>query len=597
MYFTHEIMLKYMQQSVAKKGKQMRVTNRQIAEMFNEIADLIDIDGENPFRVRAYRNAARTILSYPRSMAELVEEGFDLSSLRGIGKELAKKITEIVQTGRLAYLEKLKKNHPPQLETLLKIPGLGPGRVRLLHELLHINSVKDLEHALESGKVQKVPGFGPKLIEKITAGVKKHRYEEKRYRIDEAEETAEWLRERLLEAAGVEEVQVAGSIRRCKETVHDIDMVASTTLESDIMERFTSLDEVTRIIMKGPTRSSIRLSNGMSVDLRAVPKEEYGATLHHFTGSKAHNIALRKMAKERNMKINEYGIYKGEKRLGGEKESDIYTHLGLDYIEPEMRENRGEIALAQKHALPSLITLSDIRGDLHMHTRYSDGMNTIEEMVRAAMEKGYEYIAVTDHTKHLSVAHGLDEKRLREQLEEIDALNEALKGITILKSAEVDILEDGTLDLPDEILSELDLAVCGIHYKFNLSREKQTKRILKAMEHPAFTILAHPTGRLINLREPYAVDMEAVIRAAKARGCILELNAQPDRLDLNDRHCKMAKEAGVPVAVSTDAHSVQNLELMRYGIGQARRGWLEKADVVNTKNLKELKKLLNEIKR
>ena len=583
-------------QSVSEKGKQMRVTNRQIAEMFNEIADLIDIDGENPFRVRAYRNAARTILTYPRSMAELVEEGFDLSSLHGIGKELAKKITEIVQTGRLTYLEKLKRSHPPQLETLLKIPGLGPGRVRLLHELLHINSVKDLEHALESGKVQKVPGFGPKLIEKITAGVKKHRYEEKRYRIDEAEETALWLRERLLEAKGVKEVRVAGSIRRRKETVHDIDMVASADIESDIMEKFTSLEEVTRIIMKGPTRSSVRLNNGMSVDLRVVPPEEYGATLHHFTGSKAHNIALRKMAKERKMKINEYGIYKEGKRVGGERETDIYTHLGLDYIEPEMRENRGEIALAQNHALPKLIELSDIQGDLHMHTRYSDGMDTIEEMARAAIKRGYAYIAITDHTKHLTVAHGLDEKRLREQLEEIDRLNDTLKEITILKSAEVDILEDGSLDLPDEILSELDLAVCGIHYKFNLSEEKQTRRICKAMEHPAFTIFAHPTGRLINLREPYAVDMEAVIRAAKARGCILELNAQPDRLDLNDRHCKMAKEAGVPIAISTDAHSVQNLDLMRYGIGQARRGWLEKENVVNTGSLEALMELIQTIK-
>jgi DNA polymerase (family 10) len=302
------------------------------------------------------------------------------------------------------------------------------------------------------------------------------------------------------------------------------------------------------------------------------------------------------MAKERNMKINEYGIYKEGKRLGGENEKDIYTHLGLDYIEPEMRENRGEIALAQNHTLPKLIKLSDIRGDLHMHTRYSDGMNTIKEMAQAALKKGYEYIAVTDHTKHLSVAHGLDEKNVRAQLEEIDKLNEELKGITILKSAEVDILEDGTLDLSDAVLSELDLVLCGIHYKFDLSKEQQTKRILKAMEHPAFTILAHPTGRLINLREPYEVDMEAVIDAAKERGYILELNAQPDRLDLNDRHCRMAKEAGVPIAISTDAHSVQNLELMRYGIGQARRGWQEKEDVINTRSLKELQKLLNKIK-
>jgi DNA polymerase (family 10) len=373
-------------------------------------------------------------------------------------------------------------------------------------------------------------------------------------------------------------------------------MVASADAESDIMEKFTSLEEVTRIIMQGPTRSSVRLANGMSVDLRVVPKEDFGATLHHFTGSKAHNIALRKMAKERKMKINEYGIYKDGIRLGGEKEHDIYTHLGLDYVEPEMRENRGEITLAQNHALPKLIELSDIQGDLHMHTRYSDGMDTIEEMARAAIKRGYAYIAITDHTKHLTVAHGLDEKRLKEQLEEIDRLNDTLKEITILKSAEVDILEDGSLDLPDEILKELDLTVCGIHYKFNLSKQKQTSRILKAMEHPAFTIFAHPTGRLINLREPYTVDMEKVFHAAKQRGCILELNAQPDRLDLDDRHCKMAKEMEIPVAISTDAHSVHNLKLMHYGIGQARRGWLEKEDVVNTRSLASLMELLRTIK-
>ncbi len=574
----------------------MRVTNRQIAEMFNEIADLLDIDGENPFRVRAYRNAARTILSYPRSMAELVEEGFDLSQLRGIGKELAKKIAEIVTTGRLRYLERLKRSHPPQLEALLKIPGLGPGRVRLLHEMLHINSIKYLEQALENGKLDKVPGFGPKLIEKIANGVKRHRYEEKRFRIDEAEETAMWLKERLLKASGVQEISVAGSIRRCKETVHDIDMVASATEGSDIMARFTSLPEVSRVIMQGTTRSSVRLSNGMAVDLRVVDDRSYGATLHHFTGSKAHNIALRKMAKERGMKINEYGIFHGDERLGGETEGDVYRLLEMDYIQPEMRENRGEIAKAQTHTLPHLIEPKDIRGDLHMHTLYSDGMETIETMAKAAQAKGYEYIAITDHTKHLTIAHGLDEKRLREQLEEIDRINEKMDGITLFKSAEVDILEDGSLDLPDDILNALDLVVCAVHFKFDLSKQKQTARILKAMEHPAFTILAHPTGRLINLREPYAVDMEKVMEAAKERGCFMELNAQPDRLDLNDRHCRLAKEVGVPVVISTDAHSPKDLNLMHYGIGQARRGWLEKEDVLNTRSLAELQKLLKQIR-
>ena len=579
-----------------EERKPMRVTNRQIADMFNEVADLLDIDGANPFRVRAYRNAARTVLSYPRSMAELVDEEFDLSSLHGIGKELAKKITEIVQTGRLTYLEKLRRKHPPQLETLLKIPGLGPGRVRLLHELLHINSLKDLEEALENNRLQNVPGFGSKLIEKIAAGIKKHRYEAKRFRIDEAEETALWLKDLLSQVDGVSKIDIAGSIRRCRETVHDIDMVASATPQSPIMDTFTSLPEAQQVLMRGTTRSSIRLNNDMAVDLRVVPVKDYGATLHHFTGSKAHNIALRTMAKERGMKINEYGIFRGEERIGGEKEEDIYFYLEMDYIEPEMRENRGEIALAQAHHLPRLITLEDIRGDLHMHTQNSDGMHTIEEMAQAAIKKGYEYIAITDHTQHLTIAHGLDEKRLREELEEIDRLNERLDGITLLKSAEVDILEDGSLDLPDSVLHELDLAVCAVHYKFNLSKKKQTKRILKAIEHPDFTILAHPTGRLINLREAYEVDMKQILSAAKERGCILELNAQPDRLDLNDRYCRMAKEVGVPIAISSDAHAIQQLDLIHYGIGQARRGWLSKEDVVNTLSLKRFKALLKQIK-
>ncbi len=573
-----------------------QVDNRKIAKMFNEIADLLDIDGDNPFKVRAYRNAARTILGYPRQMADLVEEGFDLTSLRGIGKELAKKITEIVQTGKLAYLEKLKKTHPSQLEELLKIPGLGPKRVRLLHELLHINSLADLEKALKAGKLEKVPGFGKKLIAKIENGIQTRRYEAHRFKLSEALPVAEWIVKILKKTKGAVHVAIAGSLRRKKETVHDIDLVAACEETSDTMVYFLNLPKIQKIVMKGTTRSTILLENGMSVDLRVVGIENFGATLHHFTGSKAHNITLRKMAVEKGMKINEYGIWQGNKRIGGEREQDIYDAFGMQYIEPEMRENRGEIALAQKHSLPNLIVQTDIKGDLHMHTTYSDGLASIEEMAQQAKRLGYEYIAITDHTEHLKVAHGMDEKRIRTQLEEIDTLNEKLDGITILKSAEVDILEDGSLDMPQSMLKALDLAVCSVHTKFNLSREKQTKRILKAMENPHFSILAHPTGRLIGLREPYAIDMEAVMQNAKERGCILELNAQPDRLDLNDIHCKMAKEMGVRIAVSTDAHSLKDLELMRYGIWQARRGWLEKEDVVNTLSLSALQTLLGAIK-
>jgi DNA polymerase (family 10) len=570
----------------------MNVTNRQIASIFNEIADLLDLEEANPFRVRAYRNAARNILSYPKSMAALVDEGFDLTTLKGIGDDLSKKIIEIVRTGELAFLSRLKKSVSPELEPLLRIPGLGPKRVRLLHEKLQIESLHDLKEALQKGRLQTLRGFGQKLIESIAKGVEKKLYEEKRYRLFDVIPVAEEIIEELRSSSGVIEIEAAGSIRRRKETVHDIDIVASCEAGSDMMERFTALEAAEKIVMQGTTRSSIALKSGLHIDLRVVPKDAFGAALQHFTGSKSHNIALRKMAMEKGLKLNEYGLFKGDKRVAGEREKDVYKILGLAYVEPEMRENRGEIEQARKHRLPRLIEAREIRGDLHIHTDYSDGANTIREMALAARAKGYEYIAVTDHTKHLTIGHGLDEKRVRQQLHEIDRINEELRGITILKSAEVDILANGELDLPDTLLKELDLAVCAVHYKLDLPKKEQTARILKAMENPYFSILAHPTGRLIGLRDAYEVDMETIIAACSQRGCILELNAQPDRLDLNDIHCKMAKEAGVPIAISTDAHSAKDLELMELGIGQARRGWIEKEDVANTKSLKELMKVL-----
>lgn len=573
----------------------MNVTNRYMASIFNEIADLLDIEEANPFRVRAYRNAARIILSSPKNMATLVGEGYDLTSIKGIGKELSQKIIEIVQTGELVFLNDLKKSYPSELETLLRIPGLGPKRVLLLHENLHINTLHDLKNALKKGELETLRGFGPKLIGSIKKGLEKKLYEEKRYRLFEVIPIAKEIIKELKDSRGLIAIEVAGSIRRRKETVHDIDIVASCAAGNDTMKRFTSLSGVDKIVMQGTTRSSVSLKSGIHVDLRVVPQKAYGAALHHFTGSKSHNIALRKMAVKMGLKINEYGIFKGDKRISGEREADIYNALGLDYIVPEMRENRGEIMLAGKHRLPRLIEIKEINGDLHIHTNYTDGANSIMEMAQAAKAKGYEYIAVTDHTKHLTISHGLNEERIQKQLEEIDRINEKLEGITLLKSAEIDILADGSLDLTDSILKELDLAMCAVHYKLNLSKKEQTKRILKAIENPYFTILAHPTGRLIGLRDPYDIDMEAIMEACLQRGCILELNAQPDRLDINDIHCKRAKDAGVPIAISTDAHSAKDLDLMEYGIGQGRRGWLEKEDVVNTKSLKALRALLKHI--
>ena len=408
-----------------------------------------------------------------------------------------------------------------------------------------------------------------------------------------AEDLAIPLVDYLKHCKGVEEVVIAGSYRRRQETVGDLDILITASKDSPIMDRFTDYDEVEEVVAKGTTRSTVRLRSGMQVDLRAVPQVSYGAALHYFTGSKAHNIAIRQLGQKKGYKINEYGVFKGDERIAGRTENEVYDTVGLPYIPPELRENRGEIEAAQHGQLPKLIALENIRGDLHCHTTASDGQNSLKEMVDAAIARGYEYISINDHSKHVTVANGLDEKRLFEQIKAIDELNNKLDDFVVLKSAEVDILEDGSLDLPDSVLKELDFTVCAVHYKFNLNREKQTQRILRAMDNPYFNILAHPTGRLINEREPYLIDLEKILETAKAYGCFMELNAHPDRLDLNDDACKMAKEIGVKVAISTDSHNVNGFDFMRFGINQARRGWLEEHDVINCQPLNRLNKLLN----
>jgi len=572
----------------------MPIHNKDIADIFEQVADLLEIKGENPFRIRSYRNAARTAGSLSKNVADLISQGEDLTKYPGIGKDLAGKIKQIVETGKLDLLEKLKEQIPGELSKLMDISGLGAKRIATIYHELDISKLEDLRKAAEAGKIRKLEGFGRKTEQNILEGAKKLAKEEAhRFKLAEAEQFTEPFVEYLRKVKGAKDTEAAGSYRRRKDTVGDLDILATCKKGSKIMDRFVKYDDVEKVVSKGKTRSTVLLRSGFQVDLRVVPQAGYGSAMMYFTGSKEHNIAIRKIAVKKNYKLNEYGLFRGKKRIAGKTENEVYKSLGLSFIEPELRENRGEIeAVKDGKGLPDLLTLDDIRGDLHAHTKYTDGHHTIKQMAEAAKERGYDYIAITDHTKRLSVTGGLNVKELHKQMEEIEKVGDKIKKFAILKASEVDIMEDGSLDLPDSVLKELDLTVCSVHYKFGLSREKQTLRILKAMDNPHFNILAHPSGRLINERRPYQIDMEKIMKAAKDRGCCMELNAHPDRLDLNDVHCRLAKEIGVKIVISTDAHSIDDLDFMRFGVGQARRGWLEVNDVVNTSSVKELRKEL-----
>ncbi|RDD63199.1 DNA polymerase/3'-5' exonuclease PolX [Ferruginivarius sediminum] len=570
----------------------MPIHNSDIAEQFDEVADLLEIEGANAFRIRAYRNAARTLRDLAHSVAGMVRDDADLTELPGIGKDLAGKIETIVETGKFPQLEDLKKDVPEGLVDVLGIAGLGPKRVQKIHEELGVTDLEGLTKAAKEGRVRKLSGFGKKTEDNILHELETRGSGETRTQRREAEGRAEPLVDYLAGTKGVDKVVVAGSYRRRKETVGDLDILVTCTSDSPVVKRFVDYEDVRDVISKGETRSTVILKNGLQVDLRVVESASYGAALHYFTGSKAHNIHVRRMGQDQGLKINEYGVFRGDKRIAGKTEEEVYAQVGLPYIEPELREDRGEIEAARTGKLPELIELDDIRGNLHSHTKASDGANTLREMAAAAKERGWAYIAITDHSKAVRVANGLDEDRLAKQIDEIDAVNDELEGITLLKSIEVDILEDGGLDLPDSILKRLDLRICAVHSHFRLSRDKQTERVMQAMDNPCFTIMAHPTGRLIGTREAYAIDMERIIEHARQTGCILELNAQPERLDLNDAHCKMARDAGVKLSIGTDAHTTGQLDFMRYGIDQARRGWVTADDVVNTRSLKDLRKLV-----
>jgi DNA polymerase (family 10) len=570
----------------------MPIHNRDVADIFNRLADLLEIEAANAFRIRAYRIAAQTVRDLPRSVCDMVEDREDFSKLPGIGKDLAGKIEEIVATGGLTALKEHEATTPPELAEMMKLPGLGPKRVRALHEELAINSLSDLRRSAQQHLIRQLPGFGAKTETKILQELDRHAQLASRYRRTDMEEIAFDYVDYLHAVPGAKQVTVAGSYRRCKETIGDLDILVCCGKGSPVMDRFVAYDEVEEVILHGKTKSTVRLRSGLQVDVRVVPAESYGAALHYFTGSKSHNIAIRKMGMRRILKINEYGVFMGKERIAGRTESEVYKQVGLPYIEPELRENRGEIEAARTGQLPRLITANDIRGNLHTHTDASDGKVSLKEMAAAAKKLGYQYLAITDHSKHLSVANGLDAKRLRRQIRKIDRLNEQLKGIRLLKGIEVDILQDGSLDLGDDVLSELDLVVCAVHSQFNLSREDQTERILRAMDNPHFNILAHPTGRLIGRRAGYDIDMDRLMDCAVERGCFMEINAQPARLDLDDVHCRMAKNKGLRLAISTDAHSKTDLEFMRWGVDQARRGWIEPADVLNTRSLRDLRRLL-----
>ena len=570
----------------------MPVHNADIAAIFEEIADLLEIQGANPFRVRAYRNAARTVGEFGRDLATMIARGQALPKIPGIGEDLTRKIHEIADTGKSSFLERLHKELPAAITELLHIPGLGPKKVKALYDQLRVDSIEDLRAAAESGRIRDLPGFGEKTEQHILEALRVRADGTRRFKRPVAAQYAEALAQALRRVPGVGRVEIAGSYRRCRETVGDIDLLATAGDSGPVMARFTGYDEVAEVLSRGETRASVVLKCGLQVDLRVVPEASYGAALAYFTGSKAHNIVLRRRAQARGLKLNEYGVFRGERALAGETEESVYAALGLPWIPPELREDRGEVEWAERGPLPELVTRADLKGDLHCHTKASDGANSIREMAEAARTRGLTYLAITEHSQRLRMVHGLDSTRLLKQMDEIDRLNAELTGIVLLKGIEVDILEDGSLDLPDDVLGRLDLVVGAVHGRFDLPPAKQTARLLKAMDHPHFTILAHPTTRELDRRPPMEADWLRVIRHARGRGCYLELDSQPDRLDLLDTWCRVAKEEGVLVAIDSDAHSVHDFDDLEWGIGQARRGWLTAADVLNSRGLEALRPLL-----
>jgi DNA polymerase (family X) len=557
--------------------------NDTIAGIFQDIADLLEIKGENKFKIRAYQRVVQTIEELPREIEDMVAEGENLKNIPGVGQAIADKITEIINTGRLEYYEKLKAEFPAGITTLLEIPGVGPKTAKKLSEQ-GISSIDELETAIEDGTVAHIFRMGDKTAENILRQIKSLRTKDQRIPIGEALPIADEIIGYLQKVPGVRNLTPAGSLRRFRDTVGDIDMMGTADDPEKVIEAFVNMPMVMQVLWKGPTKASVVLKNKLQVDLRMMEHDAFGSLLQYFTGNKQHNIILRTRALKQGLSLSEYGITStdtGELEKFGDEES-FYKRLGLQYMPPEIREGTNEIELAERNGIPQLIQLSDIRGDLHMHTGWSDGQDSIEEMALAAKKLGYQFIAITDHSGGLGVAHGLTPERLEKQIEEIKAVNKKLTGIRVFSGSEVDIRSDGTLDLPDEILAKLDIVIASIHSGMSQSEGQITERVIKAIKNPNVDCIAHPTCRLIGTRAPVAMDMEAVMKAAKENGKALEINAMPNRLDLKDTHIFRARELGVKLYIGTDSHSTRQLEVMRFGIGIARRGWCQPSDLLNT---------------
>jgi DNA polymerase (family 10) len=556
--------------------------NSEIADRFDDIATMLELGSANPYRVRAYRNASRLLRRYGREASEMLAQGEDLDALPGIGSDLAGKIRDLAQTGTTPMFDQLKASTPRIAIELMSVPGLGPKRIRALMEELDVHTVEQLRRAALDGRVHQIPGFGEKLEKYLLQTLQTQAVAGKRIKLATAATAAKPLAAYLQAVPGVSHVVVAGSFRRGQETVGDLDFLVTAEKSAEIIDRFKDYPEFAKIQAAGSTKATGILRSGLQVDLRVVPADCFGSALHYFTGSKAHVIAIRGLGLVRGLKISEYGVFRGERHIGGKTEEEVFAAVGLPYIEPELRENRGEIEAAKDGKLPKLVVRQDLKGDLHVHSDHTDGKESIRAMALAGKAQGLSYIAITDHSRRLTMAHGLDPARLRQEMAEIDKLNGEDIGIHILKSIEVDILPNGSLDLPNDVLSQLDLVVAAVHGNFHLSREAQTARIEKALANPLVTVLAHPTGRMLGAREPYDVDMSRIIRAAAAHGVTLEVNAQPERLDLIDLHCRMAKDAGVLMSIASDAHAHEQYDYLAYGVAQARRGWVEAKNVLNT---------------
>ncbi|MCG8448999.1 MAG: DNA polymerase/3'-5' exonuclease PolX [Pirellulales bacterium] len=573
------------------------MTNRDIAAVFEQVADLLEFQGANPFRIRAYRNGARKIADLTEPLASIAtDESRALTDLEGIGKDLADKIGMLLETGGLPMLEELLAAVPPTVLALLRVPGLGPKKAALLHRELGVDSLDSLREACETQRVRKLKGFGAKTEATILKGLAIASEAERRTRWADADEIVEELLTHMRAVDGIAQMEMAGSYRRGCETVGDLDLLVDAKDVAAAMDRLGSLPEVVEVLARGDTKMSVRLGSGMQIDLRVVPTESFGAALQYFTGSKDHNVVVRSRAKQQGLKVNEWGVFRvaedGEETyLAGRTEAEVYSALGLPCFDPRLREARQEFDWAEQDTLPELVQLADMRGDLHMHTTATDGKASLREMVDAARAHGLQYIAITDHSQRVSMANGLDSQRLRGQWREIDKLREEVEDIVVLKGIECDILEKGGMDLPDDVLAEADWVIASVHYGQKQSLEQITERILGALENPYVDIIAHPTGRLINRREPYAVDMEQVFAAAAQHNKFLELNANPARLDLHDVHCAAAKRHGIPIVISTDAHNTTGLDVMRYGVQQAQRGGLTAGDVANTLPWEEFVKL------